>query len=266
MNAAHLTDPSDLVHSAAARVLAEHANVVLQHEWLPGAATGALRLTAAIVEEHGVATDRPATMATARPDGFRLTGTKVTVPGIAEADAVLVPAFTSDGTALFLVRSDDLGVARSKAVLVDGAAAGSLELDAVPVAAERLVGTTSGAACARLVDVITLGSCAELVGILRSADARTHLQHSATPPPLSPQAQLLQSAVRRAARVLDSGRPAARELRVAAYWACRCAALVTPEPGSPTLARARRVAADLGGVTRQELLLSSTIRPNQQSR
>jgi alkylation response protein AidB-like acyl-CoA dehydrogenase len=74
-----------------------------QKAWLPRILAGEAILTAAIEEIGGVDPCRPATVAVADGNGWRLTGTKVAVPFGAQAQAMLVTARTEAGPALFLV-------------------------------------------------------------------------------------------------------------------------------------------------------------------
>ncbi|MFZ2503201.1 MAG: acyl-CoA dehydrogenase family protein, partial [Nocardioides sp.] len=198
----------------------------------------AVLLTAGLVEEPGIAVERPQTVGHGRRGGYRLTGTKVAVPALPHADAVLVPAFTDDGTLLFLIHTDDLGVTITPQLLSDGNAVGLLELDAVPVGPERLVGTSSGAATARLLDLAILALCAEQVGVCTGA-LRATAEYAAAygqsdqptgglPGSQTSQARLadgyidalcLESAMWQAAWLLDEGRPAAAELATAKFWA-----------------------------------------------
>ena len=50
-------------HGPAARLLAEHGSDAQKRQWLPGAASGAIVLTAAVAEERDFAPERPTTTA-----------------------------------------------------------------------------------------------------------------------------------------------------------------------------------------------------------
>src|SRR4051812_818761 len=97
------------VHGPTARLLAEHGSDEQRHEWLPGAATGRVVLTAAVAEERSFAPEQPATAAIASADGHTLTGSKAAVPAGPYADAFLVPASTATGVGVFLVLPGDPG-------------------------------------------------------------------------------------------------------------------------------------------------------------
>jgi alkylation response protein AidB-like acyl-CoA dehydrogenase len=77
-------------HGPATRVIAELGTDEQRAQWLPGAASGAAVLTAAVAEERSFAPTRPATVAAADGDGFRLTGGKCYITGGMRADTVLV--------------------------------------------------------------------------------------------------------------------------------------------------------------------------------
>ena len=68
-------------HGPAARLLAELGPDELKDQWLPGAASGELVLTAAVAEDRSFAPERPTTVATPDAEGMRFTGTKTIVPG-----------------------------------------------------------------------------------------------------------------------------------------------------------------------------------------
>ena len=102
-------------HGPAARLLAEHGSDAQKQQWLPGAATGANVLTAAVAEERAFAPERPTTQAAADGDGYRLTGSKAIVPAGPYADVFLVPAETPDGVGVFLVEPGDAGRDRDRA-------------------------------------------------------------------------------------------------------------------------------------------------------
>ncbi|HEX9337787.1 MAG TPA: acyl-CoA dehydrogenase, partial [Pseudonocardiaceae bacterium] len=108
---------------------------------------------------------------------WRLTGAKASVPWAPVADAILVPARTATGPAVFVVTPDDPGVTITPVDLVDLGSAGWLDLDSVPLAADRLVGTAD--MLDHLVTTATVGRCAWQVGVLDQALAMT-AEHART--------------------------------------------------------------------------------------
>src|SRR6478609_2182818 len=97
-------------HGPASRLLAELGSDAQKQQWLPGAATGANVVTAAVAEDRAWAPTRPTTTATPDGDSFRLTGSKAVVPAGPYADVFLVPAETPSGVGVFLVEPGDAGV------------------------------------------------------------------------------------------------------------------------------------------------------------
>src|SRR3954447_21447594 len=59
-------------HGPASRLLAELGSGAQKQQWLPGAASGALLLTAAVAEERSFAPEQPTTTATPDGDGYVL--------------------------------------------------------------------------------------------------------------------------------------------------------------------------------------------------
>jgi alkylation response protein AidB-like acyl-CoA dehydrogenase len=171
-----------VAHGPASRLLAELGSDEQKREWLPRAATGAAILTAAVAEERAFAPERPTTMASADGDGFRLTGSKATVPAGTRADLFLIPAETESGVGIFLVEPGDEGVTVVAQRLSDGDAVARLDLDAVRLGAERMVGAADGGAAHRLRMLLLLAASAEQLGVtegaleLTSAYARTREQ------------------------------------------------------------------------------------------
>jgi 3-oxocholest-4-en-26-oyl-CoA dehydrogenase beta subunit len=160
-------------HGPAARLLAELGNDELKDQWLPGAASGALVLTAAVAEERAFSPERPATVASPDGESFTITGSKAIVPAGPYADAFLVPAETPVGVAVFLVEPGDPGVTVTPQQFSDGDAVARLDLDGVRVRADRQVGPADGSADVRLRHLLLVAACAEQLGITEGALALT---------------------------------------------------------------------------------------------
>ncbi|WP_372736674.1 acyl-CoA dehydrogenase family protein [Nocardioides sp.] len=152
-------------HGPSARFIAEFGSPELKDQWLPGAATGELVLTAAVAEERAFAPDRPTTVAAADGAGYRLDGSKTIVPAGTAAQAFLVPAQTPDGVGVFLVESGDAGVTITAQRFSDGDEVARLDLAEVNLGAERLIGPADGVAAARLRNLLVLAGSAEQLGI-----------------------------------------------------------------------------------------------------
>jgi alkylation response protein AidB-like acyl-CoA dehydrogenase len=160
-------------HGPAARFLAELGTDEQRREWLPGAATGASVLTAAIAEERAFAPDQPTTTATPAGDGHTLTGSKAIVQAGSYADAFLVPAATPSGVGVFLVLPGDSGVTVTEQTFSDRDTVARVDLEDVVVGAGRLVGAADGTAYRRLRHLLLLAGSAEQLGICEGALALT---------------------------------------------------------------------------------------------
>jgi alkylation response protein AidB-like acyl-CoA dehydrogenase len=136
-------------HGPASRFLAEHGSDEQQRRWLPGAATGAHVLTAAVAEERAFAPDAPSTSSTPSDGGHTLSGSKAIVQAGPYADAFLVPASTPGGVGVFLVLPGDTGVRVTEQAFSDGDAVARLDLDEVPLGPDRLTArrTTGSGTC-----------------------------------------------------------------------------------------------------------------------
>jgi alkylation response protein AidB-like acyl-CoA dehydrogenase len=156
-------------HGPASRLLAELGGDELKDQWLPGAASGELFLTAAVAEDRAFAPERPTTVATPDGDGFRLTGTKTVVPAGTAAAAFLVPAETPDGVGVFLVEPGDEGVTVTPQQFSDGDEVARLDLSGVAVSTARQVGPTDGTAARRLGNLLLLAAAAQQLGTTEGA-------------------------------------------------------------------------------------------------
>jgi alkylation response protein AidB-like acyl-CoA dehydrogenase len=162
-------------HGPAARLLAEHGSDEQKQQWLPGAASGATVLTAAVAEERSFAPDQPTTTATPATNGGGqvLSGSKAVVPAGPYADAFLVPASTPSGVGVFLVLPGDPGVTVTAQTFSDRDAVARVDLDDVSVSDDRLVGPADGSVDRRLRHLLLLAASAEQLGICEGALALT---------------------------------------------------------------------------------------------
>lgn len=104
-----------------ASIVAEHGNDELKQRWLPGIASGELKMAFAITEpDAGSNSHKIATTAERVGDSYRLRGSKTFISGVDEADAILVVARTAidAGTgrgelSLFIVETDRPGWEKS---------------------------------------------------------------------------------------------------------------------------------------------------------
>jgi alkylation response protein AidB-like acyl-CoA dehydrogenase len=222
-------------HGPAARFVAEFGTGELKDQWLPGAASGEIVLTAAVAEDRAFAPERPATLATPDGEGYRLTGAKTIVPAGTAADAFLVPAETPDGVAVFLVEPTDPGVTVTAQRFSDGDLVARVDLSGVSVSADRLLGGTDGIAATRLRHLLLLTGAAEQLGIcegalhLTAAYAKVREQFERPIATFQAVAQRLADGyidtlgqrltLWQAAWRLDAGHPADTEVAIAKLWA-----------------------------------------------
>lgn len=90
--------------------IARFGSAAQRARWLPGLASGAHLLTAALQDAGSADPAAPATTARRDGDGFVLSGAKRLVPAASRAARIVVPAATPDGAALFLVDPNARGV------------------------------------------------------------------------------------------------------------------------------------------------------------
>jgi alkylation response protein AidB-like acyl-CoA dehydrogenase len=156
-------------HGPASRLIAEVGSDAQKQQWLPGAASGANVLTAAVAEERAYSPARPTTVATPDGSSYVLTGSKAIVPAGPYADAFLVPAETPSGVGVFLVEPGDQGVTVVAQTFSDRDGVARLDLDGAVLAADRLVGAADGVADLRLRQLLVLAGSAEQLGITEGA-------------------------------------------------------------------------------------------------
>lgn len=156
-----------LISAGATPDLCEH--------YLPGIIEGRLQGALAHTEVKGQGLVGPVTTtATASGTGFELSGHKKVVFNGPAADLFVVSARTSgsagdrDGITLFLVDADSPGLVRRNYTTYDGRHASELELTAVAVPAERIIGQVDDAMAQleAVLDQALLALSAEAVGAM----------------------------------------------------------------------------------------------------
>src|SRR6478609_3581143 len=222
-------------HGPASRLIAEVGSDAQKQRWLPGAASGADVLTAAVAEERAYSPVRPTTVATLDGSSYVLTGSKAIVPAGPYADAFLVPAETPSGVGVFLVEPGDAGVTVVAQTFSDRDGVARLDLDGVVLGADRLVGPADGSADLRLRQLLVLAGSAEQLGItegalaLTSAYAKTREQFGRPIGTFQAVSQRLADGyidvlgarltMWQAAWLLSESLPATQEIAVAKLWA-----------------------------------------------
>lgn len=159
------------VHGPAAMVVAEFGSDTQCAALLPGAASGALLLTAAVAEERTQLPTRPTVLARSLGgEHWSLSGSKEIVRAGGSAAAFLVTATSEDGVGVFLVDPSADGVARVEQHTSDRDLV--VRLDLTDARAE-LLGACDGAAAERLGQLLTICGAAEQLGVTEGALALT---------------------------------------------------------------------------------------------
>ena len=205
--------------------------------WVRPAITGEKVLTAAMTEDLNPDPGSPTTTATQTTNGWTITGTKMVVAAGTIADLFLLPATTQDGVLVFLVPKDAPGLTISRQQMTNKDADAQLELDAVQVPDDSVLGTNvDGAEIVRwIVRHSTVGLCALQLGVceraleLTAEYSKTRVQFERPIATFQAVGQRLAEAyidvegVRltlwQAAWRLAEGLPADQEIATAKYWA-----------------------------------------------
>jgi alkylation response protein AidB-like acyl-CoA dehydrogenase len=218
----HLAPLPLAVHAVTAMALARFGNQTQQARWLPVGGLGEFVLTTALSEERVHVPLEPITRAESDGAQWLLTGSKAVVPAGPLADLFVVPAETAQGLTVLLVHADDPGVVVVPQQVTGRDVAARLELDRAAVPLDRVLGTIGDGreVVEWLAQHLTVALCAEQVGVVEGALAlaaspadQTRLAHAQL------DALGARLALGQAARRLDEGRAATREVAVAKLWA-----------------------------------------------
>ena len=166
----------------AGGILQRTADDAQKERWLQPIMGGELHATLAYLEPQA-RFDLANIETTATRDGndWVLSGRKGIVPNGGTADLIIVPARTSgsagdeSGITLFAVPADADGLARNDYATIDGLHAAEIELDAVRVTGDEVLGEVDEgyAALEATIDEATLAVCAEAVGIMQILKDKT---------------------------------------------------------------------------------------------
>jgi alkylation response protein AidB-like acyl-CoA dehydrogenase len=210
-----------------------------KRRWLDPLAQGAV-LTAALDEEGLADPARPRTSARRDGAGWRLDGVKIAVPGAQLAARILVPARTGEDTVgVFALEPGAAGIKLERQVVTNREPRGRLELDGARAAGDTVLGDPHAGAeivswtlerAAAGLCAMQLGVCAE--ALRRTADYITGRKQFGRQIATFQGAQLraadafidleaMRATLWQAAWRLAEGRPAAREIAAATWWACR---------------------------------------------
>ncbi len=165
-----------------ARLIARAGSSAQRARYLPAVADGSLMLALAHDEVQArYDLEQVVTRAEPSGSGWRLTGHKSMVIGAPLASHLIVSARTAGrpgdahGVSLFMVPADGPGLRMRVLRTQDNHRAADLELQAVQVGPDALIGPAGGAleGLAEAIDFATALSCAEAVGAMKSANAAT---------------------------------------------------------------------------------------------
>jgi len=208
----------------------------VQRALLDGLASGDTLLTAAVREPSNVTPVVPATTASLAGRPGTVSGVKIGVPCGPAADWILVPARITEGgtgTAVMAVAGSASGLSWQRAPSATGQPEYTLRLDSAPVS-HVLGAGTAGRAVTDLYQLATAGACCLADGAVAGALSLT-TTHLAAREQFGRPLATFQAAAEKAADVyitsrtlhlatlsacwrLDTGRGAAADLDVAAYW------------------------------------------------
>jgi len=205
---------------------------------LPEVIAGKLVLTAALADEGSREPSEPTTRATADGGDWRLTGTKLFVPAARLAGRVLVPARTSDAdVGVFLVDPRADGVTLVPTTTTTGEYQYRIDFDSALVTDADVLGDPTGgrAIVEWIVERTLAGLCATELGVAERALRMTATYASERKQFDKPIATFQAVAQRAGDAYIDieairlstlqavwrlaTGRPAARELAIAKFWA-----------------------------------------------
>jgi len=220
--------------------IAEFGSSDQRSRLLPGLASGETILSAALSEMGSSDPTRPRVTARAESGGFRLEGEKICVPAAELASQILVPAGTNRGeVGVFLVDPGAPGALLTREVSTNFEPQSTLALSGVAVPGEEVLGDPAqGAAIVRWIEERALAAlCAIQLGVADEALRRT-AEYTSTRKQFERPIATFQGVALRAADAyidveamrstlwqavwrLDTGRPAAKEVAAARWWACR---------------------------------------------
>lgn len=213
--------------------IAEFGSAEQQTQWLPGAASGEVILTAALQELANDDPAAPVTSAQRDGDAFTLHGEKHFVPAAHLAARMLVPAATPDGVGVFLVDPQGAGVTLERVIVTSGEPQYHVMIEGA--IGEPLGDPNGGAAIvAWVVERAIAGICSTQVGVSEKALALT-AEYASTREQFGHPIAAFQAVSQRAADAyidteairltarqaawrLSEGLPATDEIAIAKFW------------------------------------------------
>lgn len=166
----------------AGQLLQRLATPAQQAHWLPRLASGELQAALALYDEGArYAWQQVSTQAVAEGEGYRLSGRKALVLHGDSAQLLLVVARTAgeagarEGLSVFALDANTPGMQVQGFDTLDGRRAAHVQLDAVRVPADRLLGSAGAAADAldAILDAANAALCAEAAGAVEALIVHT---------------------------------------------------------------------------------------------
>jgi len=162
----------------AVTALRQAGSAAQQQHWLPLLASAQAIATLAVDEGRKHTAQQFSTRATPQGEGWQLDGAKTLVLDGHVADVLIVAARVGDDparTGLFLVSPQTPGVTVERTVMVDAHNAARVQLDAVQLGADAVLGTVEagGPALAAALNVGRAAVAAELLGLADEVFDRT---------------------------------------------------------------------------------------------
>ncbi len=164
--------PEPLVSTAVmgAGALLHGENDVCKSEYLPKLAAGEWKVAVAWQENiASMSLEAEAVTAKETDDGYVVSGKKLFIPSAGGADAFVISAKAGGRTILLLVNKEAEGVSVEFNERVDGGFFGTLSLNNVVVAKDRVIATAGVATLERVIEESRLAVSAELFGVMARA-------------------------------------------------------------------------------------------------
>lgn len=224
------------VLAGAAGTLRRFATSAQKERWLPGIANGSVLVTCALEEYVNDDPTAPTTTAVKQEGGYAVSGTKICVTGAGKAGRILLSAQSGDGLVLALVDPKAAGVTLNPQVVTSGETRSELVMDKVQVPDEDIVATGKEAMAATnwafeatrtALAATAVGLCDKMMRITgqytseREQFGRAIATFQAVSHRVADcyiDVESLRLVTQQAASLIDQGRPASDEVRMAKIW------------------------------------------------
>ncbi len=224
------------VLAGAAGTLRRFGTAAQKERWLPGIAGGSAIVTCALEEYVNDDPTAPAATAQKQEGGYAISGTKICVTGADKAARILVSAQLGDGLVVALVDPKAAGVTLNPQVVTSGETRSELVMDKVQVPDEDIVASGKEALAATkwafeatrtALAATAVGLCDKMMRITgqytseREQFGRAIATFQAVSHRVADcfiDVEALRLVTQQAASLIDQGRPASNEVRMAKIW------------------------------------------------